>query len=235
MLSRAALRRAAHRAVTLSGLGAPAGPHLTRYRMYRRLSGVLAELPDGPVGGGAGQRVLAISGSAGFAREIGFDAARITSADFPTVNLLDLPYPTGGFDGVVSDQVLEHVRGDPFRAVRESVRVVRPGGLVVHTTCFLNWVHPDPGDFWRFTPDALRLLCDGVAEPVEVGGWGNLSLFALTRLGLRYAPVPAARWHPLHWAATRNNPRWPVTTWLVARKPTASARGAPGGRDVRPA
>lgn len=231
MLTRRAARQAVYRMVAASGLGAPTGPHLTRFAMYRRLRQVIGA--TGWPGGGRDTeraRLLAVSGSAPLARAVGLGRARIVDADYPEFDLLDLAFPDRSFDAVVTDQVLEHVRGDPFRAMRESIRVLRPGGLVVHTTCFLNWIHPDPGDFWRFTPDALRLLCQGVAEPIEIGGWGNLSLFAVTRLGLRYAPVPEARWHPLYWAATRNNPRWPVTTWLVARRPPSPPDQPPARR-----
>ncbi|WP_338673555.1 methyltransferase domain-containing protein [Streptomyces sp. SCSIO 30461] len=171
----------------------------------------------------AGMSVLAIGDSLQLAHQLGLSAAGITKADYPEFNILSLPMTDDSFDVVLSDQVLEHVAGDPFVAVRESVRVARPGGYIIHTTCFFNSIHYAPGDFWRFTPDGLRLLCKDIAEPVEVGGWGNLTLIPITGLGLRFRPVPASRWHPLHWAAVRNNPLWPVSTWLVARKPAFAA------------
>jgi hypothetical protein len=39
--------------------------------------------------------------------------------------------------------------------------VLRPGGLVCHTTWFIDPTHAAPKDLWRFTPDALRLLAEG--------------------------------------------------------------------------
>jgi 2-polyprenyl-3-methyl-5-hydroxy-6-metoxy-1,4-benzoquinol methylase len=45
---------------------------------------------------------------------------------------------------VVSDQVLEHVVGDPQTAIDETLRVLRPGGIVIHTTCFMNPIHGAP-------------------------------------------------------------------------------------------
>jgi SAM-dependent methyltransferase len=215
MNNKSLARRVVHGVVKTSALGAPLGPHLTRYSMYDHIRSVVDKEAGAST---ASFKVLAISGSASFAREIGLAAADIRCADYPEYNILDLPFTDGEFDVVVSDQVLEHVEGDPFQAVSETARVVRDGGLIIHTTCFFNWIHPDPDDFWRFTPSALALLCDDTVEPVDVGGWGNLAILPLTRLGLRNAPVPGSRWHPLHWAATRNNPRWPVCTWLIARK-----------------
>ncbi|WP_329108012.1 class I SAM-dependent methyltransferase [Micromonospora sp. NBC_01699] len=198
-------------------------PHFTRYVMYDRLKSVVTDTIDRR--GGAGLNVLAISGSVPFAGHIGLADASIVEANYPEFDMLALSFPDDHFDVVLSDQVLEHVEGDPFVAFRESVRVTRPGGYVIHTTCFFNEIHCAPQDFWRFTPQALRLLCRGVADPVEVGGWGNLALLPLTRLGLRFRPVPSARWHPLHRLAVRDNPKWPITTWLVARKPGRDHHG----------
>jgi SAM-dependent methyltransferase len=194
-----------------------ARPHFTRYAMYERLRSVVAQNIDSS--DGAGLSVLAISGSGPLATQIGLGSAELTNADYPEYDLLSLPMPDHSFDVVVSDQVLEHVEGSPFVALQESVRVTRPGGYVIHTTCFFNQVHCYPNDFWRFTPEGLRVLCRGVAEPIDVGGWGSLALLPVTWLGLRLRPVPRWRWHPLRWAAERDNPRWPVTTWVVARKP----------------
>jgi hypothetical protein len=35
---------------------------------------------------------------------------------------------------------------------------------------------------------------------------------------MHFEDVPHATWHPLHKVATRNDPQWPITTWIVARK-----------------
>ncbi|MEO3930669.1 methyltransferase domain-containing protein [Micromonosporaceae bacterium B7E4] len=188
--------------------------------MYRRLRLVVRDAIDRD--NGAGLKVLTISGSK-IAQQIGLGSAEIVKARYPGDNMLALPIPDDSFDVVLSDQVLEHVEGDPFVAVRETVRVTRPGGYIIHTTCFFNEIHGAPDDYWRFTPQALRLLCRGVADPIEVGGWGNLALIPIMKLGLRFRPVPDKRWHPLHIAAVRNNPLWPIHTWVVARKPARDA------------
>lgn len=49
---------------------------------------------------------------------------------FEEGNILALGYPDGAFDAVYS-QFMLHWTSDPPRAIRESVRVVRPGGLVL--------------------------------------------------------------------------------------------------------
>jgi SAM-dependent methyltransferase len=151
---------------------------------------------------------------------LGLKAAKIVEAAYPEHSMLALRFADAAFDFCVSDQVLEHVEGDPFEAVRESFRVVAPGGFVVHTTCFLNPVHREPGDFWRFTPDALNLLCRNAGGSVtQAASWGNREALALTQVGIRMHKVPADARHPLHRIAVANDPNWPIHTWVVAQKP----------------
>jgi hypothetical protein len=102
--------------------------------------------------------------------------------------------------------------------VEQTWRVLRPGGIAIHTTVFCFPIHGAPSDFWRYTPDALRFLCRKFSEIIECDGWGNLQVWQWARRGMHFEPVPHARWHPLHKVATRNDPQWPITTWIVARK-----------------
>jgi hypothetical protein len=97
-------------------------------------------------------------------------------------------------------------------------RVLRPGGVAIHTTCFINPIHGYPSDFWRFTPDALALLHRNWSVVHKVGGWGNRRVWSVVADGLRFAGVPHARWHPMHTFAMQNDPLWPIVTWVVARK-----------------
>ena len=188
--------------------------HVTRFAMYRTLGGRLAQV-DGPA-----CRCLSISGSTGLGRVLGLRQATFEDTAYPEVTMTDLPYPDGSFDVVVSDQVLEHVAGDPFRAVAESLRVLRPGGHAVHTTCFINEVHGAPSDFWRFTPQALALLgTTAGAAVVLTGGWGNRIALKVIDLGFRMAKIPEDAGNPVYQIATRNEPGFPITTWVILRKP----------------
>ena len=196
----------------LTALGLPQGPHITRYSMYERLRSVGRRLQS------RGGRVLSISGSEELVATLGLTPSELVAADYPTHNMLALGFPDSSFDYVVSDQVLEHVEGNPQRAIDECRRVLRPGGVAVHTTCFVNPVHGMPKDFWRFSQDALALLHEGWSEILEVGGWGNPEVWIVARCGLRFVGVPHAEWHPLHRLAVKNDPLWPIVTWVVARK-----------------
>ncbi|MBM4032650.1 MAG: class I SAM-dependent methyltransferase [Planctomycetes bacterium] len=193
-------------------LGLRRGPHVTRYFMYRHLGSVGSRLPQ------RAGRALAIGQSTNLCEVLGLRPTEVVEANYPEHNILSLDMPDASFDYLLSDQVLEHVAGDPQRAVDECSRVLRPGGVAVHTTCFINPIHGGPDDFWRFTPYALSLLHRQWSEVVDVGGWGNPDVWSVIRDGLRYVGVPHAKWHPLHRLATRNDPLWPVVTWIVARK-----------------
>ena len=204
------LIRAGYRVTTI---GLRTGPHVTRYYMYQHLSKYknfrANEL-----------RVLSISRSEHLATILGFSGDQITDVSYPDTNILDLPFSDGEFDAVVSDQVLEHVQGDPQAAVAETFRILKTNGLVLHTTCFLNPIHDPPDDFWRFSPEGLKLLVEKYGEIIDVNGWGNPYVWIYSALGLRFEPIPHARWHPAHWIATKKNPQWPIVTWILAKKTT---------------
>lgn len=188
------------------------GSHITRFSMYGTLKNKLLQEDI------EGKLVLSVSHSVELCNMLGLGGARVTEANYPQQSLLNLPYQDDQFDFVISDQVLEHIEGSPQDAITESWRVLKPGGIAVHTTCFINPVHKDPNDFWRFTPDGLNLLCLSFSEILEVGGWGNPYAWCVIWLGLRYDGIPLASWHPMHRIATKNDESWPIVTWIVARK-----------------
>jgi len=182
---------------------------LIRYFMYRHLAGVLANHA------GKGQ-VLSVSGAGPVVEMITEDSSEVVQTSYPEIDIQSLPFSDSSFDAIVADQVLEHVR-NPFDAISESIRVLRPGGILIHTTCFLNPVHRYPIDWWRFTPDALRGLAEGM-EVIDCGGWGNRSALLFVFMGLRNHLIPLHPDHPLHRIAVHNDPEYPITTWIVARK-----------------
>lgn len=75
--------------------------------------------------------------------------------------------PDESYDVIVSVDVFEHVK-EPWKAAAEIKRLLRPGGLVYTSTVFAWRYHPVPVDFWRYTPDALEFLFEGL-ETIDVG------------------------------------------------------------------
>lgn len=117
----------------------------------------LSLLPDGAricdVGAG-GRRivphVVAVDGQAGPGVDVVGDIHALPIAD-------------NSFDCVFCTGTLEHVR-NPAQAIQEIYRIVKPGGLVHIDVPFIQGYHPDPTDYWRFTLDGLRLLCEKFEE-----------------------------------------------------------------------
>jgi SAM-dependent methyltransferase len=77
-----------------------------------------------------------------------------------------MSFDDASFDAVICLEVLEHVP-DPFRAVNEIKRVLRPRGRLFLTVPFLTSYHGKSGcsaahedypDFWRFTHEGLKYL-----------------------------------------------------------------------------
>ncbi|MDY7012477.1 MAG: class I SAM-dependent methyltransferase [Cyanobacteriota bacterium] len=165
-----------------------------------------------------GGKILSISHSESLYPLFDLKNSEIVEANYPDFNMLDLPFAEGEFDCVLSDQVLEHIEGNPQAAIDETFRVLKPGGIAIHTTCFINPVHKCPGDFWRYTPDALKLLCQNFNTIIDVGGWGNRYVWIIDWLGWRYEGIPESPQHPLHKLAMLNEPEWPIVTWIVAQK-----------------
>lgn len=65
--------------------------------------------------------------------------------------------PDGSFDVVVCTEVLEHV-AQPFDAVAEIRRVLKPAGVALVTTPFNFRIHGPLPDCWRFSEHGLRRL-----------------------------------------------------------------------------
>jgi SAM-dependent methyltransferase len=199
------------RAIKLSATPFDCGWHVTRYSMYKRI-GAFFE------GQSRSGKILSISGSDILHGMFRQQDSEIVVANYPEYNILSLPFPDESFDYVVSDQVLEHVEGHPQQAVDEQYRLLKPGGWLLLSTCLMNPIHGAPGDFWRFTPHGLRLLCQRFSYIDQAEGWGNAWVHIMQMVGVRGVPIPHATYHPLHWIATHNDPTWPVMTWIIARK-----------------
>jgi len=188
---------------------------ITRLAMYRALNNALASY-DSPE-----LKCLAISKSENLARDVlGLRTAEVVRADYPEHNMIDLKFSDASFDFCISDQVLEHVEGDPFKAFSESARVIKSGGFVCHTTCLLIDIHGFPKDFWRFTPEALSLLAKNAGLiPQTIGAWGNREIMSVMQSPLRFSQIPDDPKNPIYRLAMKNEADWPIVVWIIAQKP----------------
>jgi len=111
----------------------------------------------------------------------------------------DLPIPDNSFDCVVCTGTFEHIR-NPWKAIQELRRILKPGGIVYVDVPFIQGYHRDPVDYWRFTLDGLRVLCEDFEE-IEAG----------TYIG----PTCGLVWIMREWANSLTSNRWLSNLFLV--------------------
>ncbi len=147
---------------------------------------------------------------------------RIEHAIFPQHDAQNLTaFADGRFDLAYSHQVLEHIP-KPWRAAAELVRVLKPGGLGLHTTCAYNPRHGPPAfnDYYRFLPDGLAELFDGV-EVLECAGWGNRqALLYNLACDDGHGALGGRRFHQK--LGQENDQTFPWVTWIIFRKRPAN-------------
>ena len=96
-----------------------------------------------------------------------------------------IPLADNSVDGLVCDNVLEHVV-DPRAAVSELLRILKPGGVGYISTPFMYPFHASPHDYQRWTAAGLRELFKGFGS-VEVGV--RSGIFSTFSVWLAYVPA----------------------------------------------
>lgn len=134
-------------------------------------------------------------------------------------DIMEMPFEDNSFDVVVSDQVVEHVE-DPFAAAREMYRVTKATGITIITTCFMNPIHYNDSndcceDYWRFTPDGLRILCKMYSTIHQSDGMGDFKLLYYCTSGHRGDRSTAS---DLTKIAHENDGKTFIHTWIIAEK-----------------
>ena len=137
---------------------------------------------------------------------------------------------------------LEHC-ADPLAAVRELHRVLAPGGICVLSSVMFFPVHGYPHDYWRFTPEGMRLVLEPFAErwsrgighpelPMQVVGVGTKqrTLAALDLDGIRALTRRAARVGPRR----GQGPLRSAARAAARAGPHPGLRAAPCGRAADP-
>lgn len=117
------------------------------------------------------------------ARREGLPELRYVQADFTSTGL-----PSGSFDRVLLSHALHHA-GDPAALLRESRRLLVPGGMVWILDLASHaeeWMRVEQGDFWLgFSPDQMHALLQeaGFAQPRRVVAGSDPSHDRLSALG----------------------------------------------------
>ena len=112
----------------------------------------------------------------------------------------DTGLPSESFDLVLCTQVIEHCM-NPWKALAESRRILKPGGALIVSAPHVWFFHPHPTDHWRFTQEGMAHLCrEAELEPVTLLAQGGsvltlcqvLNFLAYGVLGRAGAPLYAA-------------------------------------------
>jgi SAM-dependent methyltransferase len=136
--------------------------------------------------------------------------AQILNTDIycgPYVHVLNdahhLAFADDSFDMVITQAVLEHVL-DPPVAVQEFWRVLKPSGLVLDDTPFLQPVHAGAYDFTRYTPVGQRAL---------------FKRFTQEDAGISAGPMSALRWSIEHAIRSLFRSRYPAVLFRPLTAP----------------
>jgi SAM-dependent methyltransferase len=69
----------------------------------------------------------------------------------------NIPVDDGFFDTALCTAVLEHLE-EPSIAIKETHRVLKPGGYAIYTVPLFWHLHEEPRDFYRYTKYGLKYL-----------------------------------------------------------------------------
>ncbi|GLV52350.1 methyltransferase [Thermobispora bispora] len=112
------------------------------------------------------------------------------SGDTVVGDALAMPFPDASFDRVIAAEVLEHIPDD-VTAMREIVRVLKPGGLVAVTVP-------------SFLPERI---CWALSEEYHTAPGGHVRIYTLAELKAKLKAC-GLRVGPHHYAHGLHSPYW---------------------------
>jgi len=143
-----------------------------------------------------------------------------------------MPQPDASVGTVIAMNTFEHVPR-VWRGFEEIYRVLRPDGALLISCPFYFHIHGFPGDYWRFTPDALDLLLE--RYPSRIIGWhgperrpANVWALAFREAAPAIQPEQYENYQrlvrtyarqPLRWGRAM---RYRLGRWLCGRRPFAA-------------
>lgn len=89
----------------------------------------------------------------------------------------EIPVPDKYFDSAICTAVLEHLE-EPELALRECIRVLKPGGFTIYSIPFIWHLHEEPRDFFRYSKYGIKYLFEKVG--FEIAELTALSGFWVT-------------------------------------------------------
>jgi SAM-dependent methyltransferase len=142
-----------------------------------------------------------------------------------------LPQANASVGTIIAMNTLEHVPRF-WRGFEEIYRVLRPDGVLLVSCPFYFHIHAYPSDYWRFSPEGLKLLLEKYPQQI-LGQQGpqrrpaNIWALAFREGYPRMPPAQFERYRslvgryarqPLSW---QRGLRYRLGRWLCGRRPFA--------------
>ena len=153
---------------------------------------------------------------------------KILLSRWPEIEVIETSYPQFdaqnlyqfndcSFDIVFSHQVLEHIP-KPWIAAKEMNRVLKSGGIGIHTSCAFNPRHGYPAfkDYYRFLPDGLVQLFDDVNIWIK-DSWGSKQAL-IYNLAVDDGNGQLGGRRFVEALAKQNDENYPWLTWVIFQK-----------------
>jgi SAM-dependent methyltransferase len=188
-----------------------------RIVMYRRCFEFVRALDPGRLD------VLEVSAGPQWSREFKFRS--YTPTRYPYFDLCGQTLPAS-FDLIIADQLFEHLRW-PYRAGRNALAMLKPGGVFLITVPFLVRIHAAPIDCTRWTPEGLYYFlqeCGFPAAGIAVDSWGNRACLKANLLAWRKRGP---------FGSLKNEPDFPMVVWAFARNVSSGEPSLPINREHR--
>lgn len=112
---------------------------------------------------------------------IGLDWPKSEDRAYPDVvgDAMCIPVKTGSIDTVLATELMEHLPS-PQYFLMEMARVLCDGGALILSVPFMEPLHEEPRDYYRFTPYSLRALLEqngfSIRQLWHKGGWWSVVL-----------------------------------------------------------
>jgi SAM-dependent methyltransferase len=112
---------------------------------------------------------------------IGLDWPEIEDRALPDVigDAMNMPFMDTSVDVVLATELMEHLPY-PHNFLMEVIRVMREDGVLILSVPFMEPIHEEPRDYYRFTPFSLRLLLEqhgfSIRKIWNKGGWWSVVL-----------------------------------------------------------
>ena len=112
---------------------------------------------------------------------IGLDWPEFADRALPDVigDAMRIPLRSASIDTVLATELMEHLPS-PYGFLMEVARVLREQGTLILSVPFMEPLHEEPRDYYRFTPFSLRLLLEEhgftIRQIWTKGGWWSVVL-----------------------------------------------------------